>query len=240
MQPNPAFESDVCCFAAHAPQRERSAATNTEKAMRSTLWVLALPLFLASAWALSSSTAANQNADVPQEVRALEGAYTGSWTMYGIDGKGDVVKRMAWTDTMKAANAEVQGDRALVHTVDEMTFEGGQVPPFKVQGKEGYFLKKEGGLGDYFIESNGQTHRMVKVGANVWSYTTAADAQELGRLGFPKDASGQHVLVKVVTKEQGAEMHRISRLTTVNWKDKEGKERVLQFVSLQGYHKRQQ
>jgi hypothetical protein len=81
---------------------------------------------------------------------------------------------------------------------------------------------------------------MVKVGENVWSYTTPpAAAQELGRLGFPKDATGQHVLVKVVTKEQGVETHRISRLTTVNWKDKEGKERVLQFVSLQRYHKRQ-
>jgi hypothetical protein len=207
--------------------------------MRCKPWVLALSLLFASAWALSSSTGANQNADVPKEVRALEGTYTGSWTMYGIDGKGDVVKRMAWTDTMIAANSEVKGDRALVNTIDEMTFEGGQIPPFKVQGKEGYFLKKEGGLGDYFIESNGQTNRMVKVGENVWSYSTSADAQELGRLGFPKDASGQHVLVKVVTKEQGTETHRISRLTTVNWKDKEGKERVLQFVSLQGYHKRE-
>jgi hypothetical protein len=37
---------------------------------------------------------------VPKEVRALEGAYTGSWAMYGIDDKGAVVKRMAWTDTM--------------------------------------------------------------------------------------------------------------------------------------------
>jgi len=167
--------------------------------------------------------------------------------MYGIDGKGDVVKRMAWTDTMTAANSEVIGDRALVHTIDEMTFEGGQIPPFKVQGKEGYFLNKEGGLGDYFIESNGQTNRMVKVGENVWSYTTSANAQELGRLGFPKDAVGQHVLVKVVAKEQGkevakeqgAETHRGSRLTTVNWKDNDGKQRALQFVSLQGYHKRQ-
>jgi hypothetical protein len=43
----------------------------------------------------------------------------------------------------------------------------------------------------------------------------------------------------VVTKEQVMETHRISRLTTVSWKDKEGKECWLQFVSLQGFHKRQ-
>ena len=94
-------------------------------------------------------------------------------------------------------------------------------------------------LGDYFIEISGQTNRMVKVGENVSSYITPADAQELGRLGFPNDASGQHVLVKVVTNEQGAETHRITRLTTVTWKDQEGKERTLQFVSLQGHHRRQ-
>jgi hypothetical protein len=178
--------------------------------------------------------------DAPQkEVRDLAGTYTGSWTMFGIDEKGEVVKRMAWTDTIKAEKPEVNGDRAYVSTTDEMTFEGGRIPPFKVQGREGYFLRKGGGLGDYFIETSGQTNRMVRVGEDVWSYTAPAAAQELGRLGFPKGASGQHVLVKVVTKEQGVETHRISRLTTVSWKDNEGKERWLQFVSLQGFHKRQ-
>jgi hypothetical protein len=40
-------------------------------------------------------------------------------------------------------------------------------------------------------------------------------------------------------KEQGLETHRISRVTTVSWQDKEGQERFLQFVSLQGHHRRQ-
>jgi hypothetical protein len=35
------------------------------------------------------------------------------------------------------------------------------------------------------------------------------------------------------------ETHRITRITTVTWKDKEKADRALQFVSLQGYHKRQ-
>ena len=177
--------------------------------------------------------------EVPKEVRALEGTYTGAWTLFGVDEKGDVIKRMAWTDTAKAEKAEVQGDRAFVSTSDEMTFEGGKIPPFKVQGKEGYLLTKDGGLGEYFIEAAGQTNKMIKLGDNVWTYTAPAAGPELARLGFPKDASGQHVLVKVVTQEQGTETHRISRVTTVSWKDKEGKERWLQFVSLQGFHKRQ-
>jgi hypothetical protein len=44
--------------------------------------------------------------------------------LYGIDEKGEVVKRMAWTDTMKAGRPEVTADRAYVATTDEMTFEG--------------------------------------------------------------------------------------------------------------------
>jgi hypothetical protein len=186
-------------------------------------------------------TAADEKktSDVPREVRALEGTYTGSWVMYGIDEQGDVVKKMAWTDTMAAAGAEIKGDRAQVKTTDEMMFEGGNAPPFKVEGKEGYFLKKDGTLGDYFIETFGQVNRLVKVGENVWSFTIPAFPQELTGLGFPKEAAGRHVVIKVVGKEQGVETHRISRLSTVTWTDKGGREHVSQFVSLQGYHKRQ-
>ena len=46
-------------------------------------------------------------------------------------------------------------------------------------------------------------------------------------------------MVKVVTREKGVETHRITRVTTVSWKDQDGKERWLHFVSLQGFHKRQ-
>ncbi len=177
--------------------------------------------------------------EVPKEVRDLAGAYTGSFTMFGIDEKGDVVKRMAWKDMIKAEIPEIQGDRAFVSTTDEMTFEGSKGPPVTLKGREGFFLKSDGSLGECFIEAAGQTHRMTKMGDNVWSYTAPAAAQELTRLGFPQDASGQHVLVKVITHEQGIETHRISRLSTVSWKDKEGQEKWLQFVSLQGFHKRQ-
>ena len=204
-------------------------------------WLLLALGVLVHLCAFTSDTAADKKDPdtVPKEVRALEGTYTGSWAMYGIDDKGAVVKRMAWTDTMKASSPEIKGDRAQVTTADEMTFEGGKIPPFTVKGNEGYLLKKDGGLGDYFIETSGQINRMVKVEQNVWSYAARASAQELARLGFPKGASAQHVLIKVVGKEQGVETHRVSRLTTVSWTDKEGKERVLQFVSLQGFHQRQ-
>jgi hypothetical protein len=177
-------------------------------------------------------------APVPEAVRALVGTYTGAWTLFGIDDKGQVVKRTAWTDTVTAANPERTGDRAFVTTTDEMKFEGAPAP-FKVQGREGYLLTKDGGLGDYFIDMNGQVRRMVKLADDVWTYAAPADGPELARLGFPNGATGQHVLVKVVTREQGVETHRISRVSTVSWKDKDGGERTTQFVSLQGFHTRQ-
>ncbi len=202
-------------------------------------WVrFVLPVLLCAApvFVLAAGQGEKQ---APKEVRALEGAYTGAWTMYGVDGKGEVVKRMVWTDTMKATGAQVQGDRAYVTTANEMTFEGGRIPPVKMQGKEGYLLAKDGSVADYFMEMNGQVTRMVKLSDSVFTYTVPASTQELAMMGFPQDASGSHVLVKVVTKEQGAETHRITRVTTVTWKDAEGKERALQFTSLQGYHRRQ-
>src|SRR5262245_21969860 len=83
-------------------------------------------------------------AAVPKEVAALAGTYLGEWAMFGIDDKGDVVKKTTWTDTMKAEKPEVKDGRAFVSTADEMKFAGGGA--FKVQGKEGYLLTKDGKL----------------------------------------------------------------------------------------------
>ncbi len=119
--------------------------------MRNWGWVSTVLFFLMVARGASPSAGAELKpdtaTDIPKEVRALEGVYIGSWTMYGIDDKNQVTKRMAWTDTVKASHAEVGGDRAWVTIVDEMNFEGGKAPPFKIEGKEGYFLTKDGGLG---------------------------------------------------------------------------------------------
>jgi hypothetical protein len=119
-----------------------------------------------------------------------------------------------------------------------MTFEGNR-PPMTVPGHEGFFLNNDGTLGDYFIETYGQVQRIHKLGEGSWASSADADPRELKSLGFANVSSARHVLVKVVTSEQGVETHRISRVTTVQWKDSEGKDRALQFVSLQGFHKRQ-
>jgi len=176
---------------------------------------------------------------VPAEVAALQGVYTGSWASYGVDANGKVVKRASWTDTMKAGDATVEGGRAFVATIGEMVFDGGRPPAMKIKGEEGYVLNRDGTLGEYFIKTFGQEYRMRKLDGNVWTYAAGASPQELAQSGFSNVRSGQHVVVKVVNQEDGKETHRITRVTTVNWTDTGGKSRWLQFVSLEGVHRRQ-
>jgi hypothetical protein len=175
---------------------------------------------------------------VPKAVRDLEGTYVGSWTLFGIDEESKVVKLASWTDTIKAENPQMDDEQAYVLTTSEMVFDGSDAPPVRLTGKEGYFLMPDGSLGDYFIDTFGQISRSTQLGENVWISVTPASAEDLASYRLPDDSSGQHVLVKVVTSEEGIETHRISRVTTVNWTDQAGQGRSIQFVSLQGFHKR--
>ena len=182
-------------------------------------------------------TSAYAQGAAPKQVVDLAGVYRGTWSTYGIDDKGVPVRRMAWTDVMTASPPAMERGRAFVSTLDEMTFEGGRIPPMKIKGSEGYFVAPDGTLGDYFIEANGQTYRVTKLGQNTWVYTTAAYPQELSQLGFKDVISGQHTVIKTVTQEDGLETHHISRVTLVNWKDASGKSRWIQYVSLEGIHR---
>lgn len=186
-----------------------------------------------------SSEAQIKTPSVPPEVQAIVGDYVGAWTSYGLNNQGEIVQQAMWTDSLKAENPVVANNRAYVTTSDALIFAGGKIPPTSVSGKEGYSLNPNGSLGDYFIEVYGQTYIMSKIGENVWSYVTPASAREFPALGKEGFISAQHVLIKVITFEQGIETHNISRLTTLRWKDIDGKERTTQFVSLQGRHQRQ-
>lgn len=115
-----------------------------------------LSLLLCLGFVINSS-AQNTVQKVLAEVQAIVGNFTGSWTSYTINDKGEVIKQAAWADTIKAEKPTVTADRAFVETIDEMTFEGGRIPPQKIAGKEGYLLNKDGSLGNYFIEIFGQT-----------------------------------------------------------------------------------
>jgi len=46
-------------------------------------------------------------AQVPAEVKAMEGVYSGTWRMFGLNEKGEVVPKMTWTDVMEAKNSRM-------------------------------------------------------------------------------------------------------------------------------------
>jgi hypothetical protein len=198
--------------------------------------LLAAGLF--SAVAALKAEEKQQRRAIPQEVKDIAGAYSGSWTSFGLDQQRQPVKQASWTDTIQAENPQVEGDRAYVNIHIEMNFEGGQIPPFKLDGKEGYFLKPDGTLGDYFIETFGRLNRGQQISKGIWTYASEAEAQELARMGL-NGAKAGHVVVKVMGMEDGVETHRITRITTARWKDAAGKEQTQQFVSLQGVHRKE-
>lgn len=182
-------------------------------------------------------TVAAGAADVPDQLKNLSGEWKGEWVMSGPGAEGKIVKKFAWTDVMTVGAVKKEKDRVFVSTVDRMNF-GEGIPPREVIGIEAYYLNADGSLGDYFFENYGQVHRMRPLAKGVWAYTLPAGEKELAMLGFTNVISATHVMVKVETKEEGKECHRISRITTVNWKDAQGKAQWIQFVSLKGMHRK--
>jgi hypothetical protein len=198
--------------------------------------LVALPSGCARRTSAAAATANTAIVTPDADVNALLGTYVGSWSTFAIDASGQVTSEMAWTDTITAVGPVDEPDRRYVNTTDVMIFSGGRIPPQRVAGKEGYLRNADGTLGGYFVEVMGQTTRMQRVAPDIWTSVTDAAPRELAALGV--GATGRHVLVKVVSTEQGGETHRISRLTTVHWTAADGTPRAAQFVSLQGVHRR--
>jgi hypothetical protein len=201
--------------------------------------ILSAIAFIAIGCSCHAAEAAGASA-IPKEVQALAGTYTGKWTSFGLDERGQIVKRAVWTDKVVAEKpARDDRNRAYLTTQIQMTFEGGMIPPMTIEGKDGYYFRADGTVGDQFIETMGQENRLHQIGTNAWSFSASANSRELTQMGFPAGASAQHVFVKVKNMEAGQETHRITRVTTVGWKDRDGAERWLQFTSLEGFHRRE-
>ncbi|MBV7334818.1 hypothetical protein KFU94_42590 [Chloroflexi bacterium TSY] len=226
----------------HTPPRRAVTTNHNEGVLRNlnrTIFAIMLLVSLPLSACQFKLVKAQTNGGVPQAVRNMEGTYVGSWTMFGLDEEGQVVKVFSWIDTIKAENPQIDGEQAYVLTTGEMVFEDNNIPPVQINGKEGYFLMPDGTLGDHFIETFGQMTKVIQLSENVFVYASPVSPRELENYRLPNVSSGQHIMNKVVTNEEGMETHRITRVTTVNWTDPAGQERSTQFVSLQGVHQRQ-
>ena len=187
----------------------------------------------------SPARASRQSSAVPRAAAKLEGVYRGTWTLYRVDERGAPAKSATWRDVLTASDARIENERALVSTVDRITFDDRRTPPMTVRGAEGYFLTRNGAPGRYFVEVKGTTYRARKVDKNTWVYVMTLSPADLVRLGFERPLAGRHTIVKAVTEEDGVETHRITRLSTVNWEDAKGRSRWTQYVSLVGMHRRE-
>ena len=187
---------------------------------------------------ITSSFCEEQNIEIAEEIQSLVGSYRGEWTAFGIDSAGQIIQAANWVDTITLSDPVTESNRVYAPTEDKMYFKGGHIPPMTVAGIEGYFINDDGSLGDYFFEMYNKVYRMHKLNDNTWGYTLPGSPQEMTNLGFANVISAQHTMIKVVTLEKGIETHRISRITTVNWKDERGEENWIQYRSLEGYHKR--
>lgn len=197
------------------------------------------PLAVALLFAASAAFGAPlRTDDVPPQVEKLLGKWVGEWQMWRVDAAGAVVPGMKWHDTMIASEPTRAPGRLFIKTVDEMTFDGVVGSPRTFTGTEGWYLNDDGTLGAHYVESFGRESRMVPLRADCESAIDDVPPQELAQMGFPKGATGTHVLVKVVVAETGGETHRITRITTARWPTADGSERHLQFVSLQGWHRK--
>jgi hypothetical protein len=169
--------------------------------------------------------------------KKIAGKYMGTWTMFGMaDGK--VVEKAGWTDVLTAANP-TQGDgKAFVEVSDVMTFADGTTRTSTFH--EGYVTNPDGTAGDRFYEINGKPLYFKKLTDNDWAVQGSPDEGELWFMGFNAKAvvSASHVTMKTTTYEGDLDTDHVTRVTTVQWKDVDGKLKTDQFVSMKGEHTR--
>jgi hypothetical protein len=182
------------------------------------------------------ATASALSAQPPPELLALAGHYDGAWTISGVDAMGNTKTVSSWTDSLDLGNPVVLADRAYISATDHMTFASGGT--HDQDFAEGFFLNADGSLGDRYYVVSGQTVRETPIADHVFTFAQTASPQELASLGFMNAASGEHVTTEVITFDaDGADVSRLTRVTTVHWKDGAGQDRWTQAVTLQGFHR---
>lgn len=184
------------------------------------------------------ATSAHASTPAFEATKKIAGKYTGTWTMYSF-ANDTVIQKAAWTDVLTADTPTEEKDRAFVQVSDVMTFADGTTRTTKFT--EGYFSNPDGTIGDRFYDYSGATTLFKKLTENDWTYQSTPSDFELRTLGFdPKTViSASHVATKTTTYEGPIDTDHVTRVTTIQWKDKTGTTKSIQFTSLTGTHTRQ-
>jgi hypothetical protein len=170
---------------------------------------------------------------------AMIGKYTGKWELFGFDAlKEKIVLKSAWDDEISTGDVVEHSDRVSVAVKNVFTI-GGQT--FDLYFTEGYFIGENGNAGERFFEVNEKLTRMTELSEGTWTFVSRLSNEDCYSLGLlPTDViAGNHVTVRVVSRETGVELEQVSRVTTVTFKNAKGEVETVQFVSLKGFHHRE-
>ncbi len=172
-------------------------------------------------------------------LETIAGEYTGEWTLRGVDETGAPKVVMSWTDEVSVPFEPIrEPGRAYLSVTDEMTFEG-PVPARTVTFKEGFLVADDGSVGErFFNQGDGGAVVETELAPGVYTFSQVATPEELATLGFTDANPGTHVTVKTTTRDGSVEQEHISRVTTAQWRDADGRPHTTQMVTLEGMHRR--
>jgi len=183
---------------------------------------------------VSLATAASAQTAL-EAASTIEGTYEGEWTMYRVEA-GEPVASASWTDVLTAGPAVDEADRASVEVTDVMTFGDGTERTSVM--REGY-LKEPGTdqAANRYYQFDDTMVVYHQLSPHDWTFWTEPTEGELWALGFnpAQVVSASHVTTRSTT-ELGTD--HVTRVTTIVYNDDTGQPRAIQFVSLQGTHRR--
>ncbi len=174
-----------------------------------------------------------QNLEV--EIGKLAGTYVGKWTMYKHI-NGNVEKAISWMDTLICESPVINDTLAYLTVKSKMIFDNPQIQPYNMEFQEGFELSENNELMHYFQYMEGKFYEK-KINENTYIISQPISQFELGQLGFTSAKSAYNTTIKIVVSVNGQEVHQISRISTLIIQNND-REETIQFVSMNGYHKK--
>ena len=173
---------------------------------------------------------------IEAEINKLSGVFTGEWTTYKLNEKGEVVKVNAWQDTLRAGTPIINDTLAYVNINSVMHFENEFIPPYKMQFTEGFKLS-DGEIEHHFFTIMGAEHIEHKINEHTYVITQPIMPFELKQLGITSAKTATNTTVKEIIDLNGKEVHLVTITSTIVWVEND-EEKYTQYVSCKGYHKR--
>ena len=125
---------------------------------------------------------------------------------------------------------------AYVNVNSTMYFDNSNIPPYKMQFKEGYKILDNKIL-YHFFNIMGSEFIEHKINDHTYVISQEISPFEIKQMGIESATKATHTTVKETINFNGEETHKISVISTIVWIEN-SEEKNIQFVSLKGHHKK--